>query len=127
MPCLFKLRHSKNVKTLIAQAHRSGAEWENAGQGSEVLESTLRLTGWNRSRRVVLVREKPALAPIGEQARRRRDHLPGELLPTAKGWKSAPAPWAGKIAVLVTTLDPKAPPQRPWIPITCGVRETVQQ
>lgn len=110
LPCLFKLRHSKNVKTLVAQAHRAGAQWQDAGQGWEVLESTLKLSGWSCSRRVVLVREKPALAPAGEHARRRRDHLQGGLLPTASDWKSAPAPWAGRIAVLVTTLDPQAYP-----------------
>ena len=110
LPCLFKLRHSKNVKTLVTQAHRAGAVWQDAGDGWEVLESTLKLTGWSCSRRVVLVREKPALAPSGEHAHRRRDHLQGGLLPTARDWKSAPAPWAGKIAVLVTTLDPQAYP-----------------
>jgi len=102
------LRHSKNVKTLVTQAHRVGGQWQDAGQGWEVLESTLKLTGWSCSRRVVLVREKPALAPAGEHARRRRDHLQSGLLPTASNWKSEPAPWAGRIAVLVSTLDPQA-------------------
>lgn len=110
LPYLFKLRHSKNVKTLVAQSQRAGAQWQDAGQGWEVMEATLRLTGWSRSRRVVLVREKPALAPIGEHARRRRDYLQDGLLPAAGNWKSAPAPWAGRIAVLVTSLDPHAYP-----------------
>ena len=46
---------------------RAGAAWEDSGQGWEVLEATLRLSGWSLARRVVLVREKPALAPAGEQ------------------------------------------------------------
>jgi hypothetical protein len=110
LPYLFKLRHSKNVKALVVQAHRAGAQWQDAGQGWEVLESTLKLTGWTRSRRVVLVREKPAVAPAGEHARRRRDHLQTALLPSARDWKSEPAPWAGRISVLVTSLDPQAYP-----------------
>ena len=51
----------------------------------------------------MLVREAPALAPVGAQARR-RDHqssLPGA---SGDGW-DAVAPWSGKIAVLVTSLD----------------------
>lgn len=108
LPCLFKLRHTAKVKTLVSQAQRSGAAWQDAGEGWEVMESTLRLSGWSRARRVVLVREKPALAPVGAQARRRRDHL--GALPGSEQWPAQSAPWAGRIAVLVTTLDPRAYP-----------------
>jgi len=54
---------------------------------------------------VVLVRESPAQAPVGAQARRRRDHLD---LPLADGkaWPQSGAPWSGRIAVLVSSLDP---------------------
>ena len=109
LPCLFKLRHTAKVKTLVCQAQRSGAVWHDAGAGWEVMEASLRLSGWSRERRVVLVREKPALAPVGEQARRRRDHL-GAALPGSEAWPAHSAPWAGRIAVLVTTLDPVAYP-----------------
>jgi hypothetical protein len=108
LPCLFKLRHTAKVKTLVSQAQLSGAVWQDAGEGWEVMESTLRLSGWSRERRVVLVREKPALAPVGAQARRRRDHL--GALPGSEAWPAQSAPWAGRIAVLVTTLDPAAYP-----------------
>src|SRR6266404_1666015 len=61
------------------------------------------------SETVVLVREAPALAPVGEQGRRRRDHLAGAL-PGAEQWPRKIAPWSGRVAVLVTTLDPMAFP-----------------
>ena len=105
LPCLFKLRHTVKVKALIAQALRAGGAWEDAGEGWEVMTAALRLSGWSRERRVVLVREAPALAPIGPQARRRRDYLPGSEL-----WLPSLAPWSGRIAVLVTTLDAVAYP-----------------
>lgn len=109
LPCLLKLRHTAKVKTLIAQALRAGGAWQEAGQGWEVMTAALRLSGWSRERRVVLVREAPALAPVGAQARRRRDHL-GSPLPGSEAWPKSPAPWAGRIAVLVTTLDPVSYP-----------------
>jgi hypothetical protein len=59
---LFKLRQTRGVKTLIAQLFKD-RQWVNAGQGWEGEESELRLQGWNRSRRVIVLR------------RRIRDHL----------------------------------------------------
>ncbi|HEY5852014.1 MAG TPA: transposase, partial [Lysobacter sp.] len=109
LPCLFKLRHTAKVKTLVSQMQRRGAVWQDAGSGWEVMEATLRLAGWSRERRVVLVRETPAVAPMGERARRRRDHLQAGL-PGTNQWADSQAPWAGKIAVLVTTLDEQAYP-----------------
>ena len=83
LPCFFKLRHTAKVKTLLAQMQRTGAVWSDAGAGWEVIEARLRLGGWSRERRVVLVRETPAIAPVGENARRRRDTfqpaLPGAV------------------------------------------------
>jgi hypothetical protein len=111
LPYLFKLRHTAKVKTLIAQALRAGGVWEDAGDGWEVMTAALRLSGWSRERRVVLVREAPAQAPVGAQARRRRDHL-GGALPGSEQWVSNSAPWSGRIAVLVTTLNPVAYPAR---------------
>jgi hypothetical protein len=109
LPGLFKLRHSAKVKRLLAEVQRSGAQWQPAGDGWEVIEASLRLSGWSRSRRVVLVREKPAIAPVGAQARRRRDTLQANL-PGSDRWVCQPTPWAGRIAVLVSTLDPSAYP-----------------
>jgi hypothetical protein len=67
LPCLLKLRHTARVKTLVRQMQRAGAAWQDAGSGWEVLEASLRLSGWSRERCVVLVRETPAIAPVGEQ------------------------------------------------------------
>lgn len=60
-----------------------------ADDGWEVIEARLRLSGWSRERRVVLVRETPAIAPVGEKARRRRDTLQ-PVLPEAGDWKEDP-------------------------------------
>ena len=109
LPYLCKLRHTNKVKTLLRQMQRAGASWQDAGDGWQVLEATLRLTGWSRERRVVLVREAPALAPVGANARRRRDRTQAPL-PGSEDWEAGTAPWSGKIAVLVTSLDPRAFP-----------------
>src|SRR4051794_30320054 len=63
LPCLFKLRHTAKVKTLIQQALRAGGAWEDGGAGWEVRTAARRLGGGSGERRVMLVREAPALAP----------------------------------------------------------------
>jgi hypothetical protein len=54
-PYLIKLRITKNVKALIQTLFRSTA-WEEAGHGWEGVDDTLRLSGWSRARRVVVLR-----------------------------------------------------------------------
>ena len=54
-PYLTKLRVTKNVKILIQTLFRSTA-WEDAGHGWEGVEATLQLSGWSRTRRVVVLR-----------------------------------------------------------------------
>jgi hypothetical protein len=57
IPYLFKLRLTKNVKALIERVfQRSG--WQDAGQGWQGKTETLRLMGWSRSRRVVVLRRR---------------------------------------------------------------------
>lgn len=52
---LFKLRQSAGVKRLIErQWSRDG--WGNAGQGLYAVEAELKLSGWSRARRVVVLR-----------------------------------------------------------------------
>jgi hypothetical protein len=54
---LFKLRMTKNVKALIERVfHKDG--WHNAGQGWQGKTEALRLQGWSRSRRVVVLRRR---------------------------------------------------------------------
>lgn len=54
-PYLFKLKQSSNVKKLIAKQWKESA-WRNAGQGWQACEDTLKLTGWTKSRRVIVMR-----------------------------------------------------------------------
>ena len=57
LPFLFKLRLTANVKRMIEKL--SGArEWVDAGQGFEAKESAVRLTGWSRTRRVIVLRRR---------------------------------------------------------------------
>ena len=55
--CLFKLRLTKNVKRLIERTFSKGG-WRDAGQGWQGKEESLRLDGWSRQRRVVVLRRK---------------------------------------------------------------------
>ena len=57
MPYLFKLRSTRNVKRLIEKAMGEAA-WTAAGQGWQGKASTLRLQGWSRHRRVVILRRR---------------------------------------------------------------------
>lgn len=104
LPYLFKLRNTPNVKALVQACMRQADGWQDTGDGWEAMEATLKLNGWTRERRVVLVREAPAVAPVGAGKRRRRDHqsLPGA---SGDGWDPVASPWSGKIAVLVTSLN----------------------
>lgn len=52
---LFKLRQTVNVKKLI-QRLWSRNDWVDVGQGCQAVEANLKLSGWNSSRRVVVVR-----------------------------------------------------------------------
>lgn len=133
LPYLFKLRHTAKVKDLVQRMMRQGAAWQECGDGWQALESTLRLSGWSRSRRLVLVRESPAQAPVTafltdrgnlpatatetssappRPRRRGKDRQSQTGLPHAigEGWDPCATPWSGKIAVLVTSLDPLAHP-----------------
>ena len=72
----------------------------------------IRLSGWTRERRVILVRKNPAKAPVREPGKPRRGKDREKLLPNAKGvgWDAQATPWSGKIAGLVTSLDPEVFP-----------------
>jgi len=136
LPYLFKLRHTARVKTLVQRMMREGALWQDCGDGWQTLESSLRLSGWSRERRVILVREAPSHAPVAEadlvtgpdpatscppsagkpllvqKKRRGKDRQSQLPLPNTSGdgWDARATPWSGKIAVLVTSLDPVAWP-----------------
>ena len=56
------------------------------------------------------MRENPACAPVALPGKRRRGKDRQNFLPDAQGdgWDACAVPWSGKIAVLVTSLDPEA-------------------
>jgi hypothetical protein len=54
-PYLFKLKQTANVKRLIERQWRQ-SDWRNAGQGWQACEDSLKLTGWSKTRRVIVMR-----------------------------------------------------------------------
>ena len=98
---LFKLRLTRKPKDLIRLLERQGG-WGPAGQGWEGQEATLKLLGWSRARRVIVIRRprKPTPAqagtPLPEAAR-------PWLLPWSEATVVAGAP-EYEYAVLVTSL-----------------------
>jgi hypothetical protein len=57
LPFLLKLRLTANVKRMIERL-ASAREWVDAGQGFEAKESEVRLVGWSRQRRVIVLRRR---------------------------------------------------------------------
>ena len=57
LPYLFKLRMTARVKKSVERLMRE-ALWTAAGQGWEGAETSLRLTGWSRSRRAIVLRRR---------------------------------------------------------------------
>jgi hypothetical protein len=54
---LFKLRLTAGVKSVVARLMRD-AEWCEAGQGWQGAETALRLSGWSRARRAIVLRRR---------------------------------------------------------------------
>lgn len=67
-PYLFKLRQSAGVKKLV-QRQWTRRDWRSVGQGWDACEDVLRLTGWNRARRVIVMRRVRKLDLIIEPKR----------------------------------------------------------
>ena len=57
IPYLFKLRLTKNVKALVERTFARGG-WRDAGQGWQGKSAELRLSGWSRTRRVMVLRRR---------------------------------------------------------------------
>ena len=95
---LFKLRNTPNVKYLVKDCMRKSGGWVDTGDGWESMEAILKLSGWTKERRVVLVRQKPSAR---SRAISKPNLLPGDQ------WLPSGAPWSGEITVLVTSLDEK--------------------
>ena len=56
LPYLFKLRLTRNVRRMIEKL--SGREWVSAGQGFWAKQSAVRLEGWSRERRAIVLRRR---------------------------------------------------------------------
>jgi len=71
---LFKLKQSTNIKRLICRAFQR-SDWVAAGQGWEGIEENIILSGWSKSRRVIilrrLIKEQVVLAD-GAQAKQQQ-------------------------------------------------------
>ena len=57
LPYLFKLRLTANVKRAIERLSRQ-TDWADSGQGWQAKETAIRLQGWSRQRRVVVLRRR---------------------------------------------------------------------
>ncbi|MEO7160577.1 MAG: transposase, partial [Polaromonas sp.] len=98
-PCLFKLRQTQGVKRLLARQFARD-DWSTPGpseQGWSAVEDTLKLSGWGRARRVVVLRRavKTDLA-----LSRKTKNEPGEQIELLMPDKDVQA-W--EYAVLVTS------------------------
>jgi hypothetical protein len=89
---LTKLRLTSNVKKLINRLIAKG-EWVDAGQGFKGAEATLRLTGWSRERRVIVLKR-----PIREETVLTDDQLHLAFIETEDGIRKY------EYQVLVTSL-----------------------
>jgi hypothetical protein len=82
LPYLFKLRRSRGVQALFKLHERTGG-WRDAGHGWEGLDTAIRLEGWTRTRRCILLR-RPAKEPAAK-APRLRGRLSGRTPSPAPG------------------------------------------
>jgi Transposase DDE domain group 1 len=90
----FQLRLTRRPKDLIQQMEREG-QWPDAGPGWQGRAGQLRLQGWSRTRRVIVLRRPLKTSPAAA--------------PAAQQWLSWPEPFvttapAYEYAVLVTSL-----------------------
>jgi hypothetical protein len=93
---LFKLRLTKGVRRLVDKA-MGAAEWEDAGQGWWGRTGELRLKGWSRQRRVIVLRRR---LPEALGVTVPKEDGQGELF-----WAEAKNAAVWEFAVLVTSLD----------------------
>lgn len=88
---LFKIRQTVNVKRHIAQLF-GRRDWVPAGDDWQGLSSELRLSGWSRKRRVVVLRRqiRKSPAPAGGEANRQGELFgTGEVVQGGELWEYA--------------------------------------
>lgn len=107
---LFKLKQTAGVKRLITQVFRS-PDWQDAGQGWQGQESTLKLAGWSKTRRVIVLRRRIqgeiVLERIPEITPDTPDQTPTQLMLFDDDDLAYVRPW--EYAVLITDLGYSIP------------------
>ena len=63
LPYLFKLKRSPDVLKLTAELGARDVGWQDAGGHWRGIESSIRLQGWSRLRRVIVPRRKVGTPP----------------------------------------------------------------
>jgi hypothetical protein len=87
-PHLFKLKLSAKVKALIRRLVVPSQTWKPVVGGWEVIEASLRLHGWSRQRRVVVLRHARPVA--SRRPRKEPDWLPRLEVPApTENWEYA--------------------------------------
>ena len=98
---LFKLKKTKGVKDLVQLVNRQDSKWMAAGQGWEGVTSNIKLSGWSKRRRVVILRKPLKKKNSRRLARAKKDPQP--YLPGFE-WMAIPEP-VYEYAILITSLD----------------------
>jgi hypothetical protein len=99
LPYLFKIRQTPKVKRHLARL-AGRPDWEAAGGQWQGLSSELRLSGWSRPRRVVVLRRAVRQPAVNVTAREKPRQ--GELFDTLE---ALPSGELYEYAVLVTTVE----------------------
>lgn len=94
---LFKMKLTKKVKALTKFLTASNKNWIDAGQGWEGVTSSLRLSGWNKERQVIVLRRK--LKEKKEKTKQKEEQLNFPFM------TSIPNSDEYEFAILVTTLE----------------------
>lgn len=102
---LFKLKQTKKVKGLIDLVTKKDSNWSDAGQGWEGVTSLLKLSGWSRTRRVIILR-RMHVKKQPTRRKKKKDNPNQLVLPCFNGYNWTELLMANyEYAVLVTTLD----------------------
>lgn len=95
---LFKLKISPKLQNVIRKlAALRGAEWKKTREDWEVIESSVKLTGWSHARRIVVLR-RPVRAGTSKK-RREADWLPQLQLEGAPEWEYAVLACTGALPI----------------------------
>ena len=97
---LFKLRQTGGVKQLIGRLWSRG-DWLDVGGGYDAVETTLKLSGWKRARRVVVIRHAVRDSLAAEKKVNKR----GKIQQVLEFAESSEPVKLWEYAVLVTSTD----------------------